>query len=127
MGKQQSKELDKYQASFLLKNQNKVINIKPYKMNDALNVHYIYFHIKDYSINNIMNCDFELYISNIIDLSTNLINEDVLKGKIINNTRINVIDKKSYYDIDYVTNNSKKVIFRSAKLSDKSFDIVYIM
>ena len=96
-------------------------------MNDALNVHYVYFHIKDYSINNIMNCDFELYISNRTDLSTNLINEDVLKGKIINNTRINVIDKKSYYDIEYVTNNSKKVIFRSAKLSDKSFDIVYIM
>jgi|TARA_B110000971_G_scaffold130718_2_gene133723 hypothetical protein len=127
MGQSNSKDLNKFQISFSCNKDNKVINTKAYKINKALNVYYIYFRIKDYSINYILNSDIELYISNICDINSNLTNEDTLKMNMTNNTTTNIIDKKKNYDIEYSTTKSKKVIFRSFDQMMKSFDIVYIM
>jgi len=127
MGQKQSTLLDKYQLSFLLKRENKYINTKPYKINKAMNVYYVYFKIPEYSLNYIINSEIELYISNRADASSNLISEDTLKTLIKNTTKTNLIEKTQYYDIDHTTEQDKKVIFRSSDLSAKSFDIVYIM
>ena len=127
MGQSNSKDLNKFQIPFSCNKDNKVINTKAYKINKALNVYYIYFRIKDYSINYILNSDIELYISNICDINSNLTNEDTLKMNMTNNTTTNIIDKKKNYDIEYSTTKSKKVIFRSFDQMMKSFDIVYIM
>lgn len=127
MGQNQSSELNKFQLSFLIKRENNYVNIKPYKITKALNMYYVYFHIKDYCLNHIINSDVELYISNIADISSNQITEDVLKTKIKNTTISNLIEKKQYYDIIQVTEKSKKVIFRSSNVSAKSFDIVYVL
>ena len=127
MGQLQSKELEKYQLSFISKFDNKCINKSAYKVNKALNIYYIYFHIENYSINTLINSEFDLYISNTCNINSNILNEDKLSDSIHNKTKLNVIDKKSYYDIEYITSNSNKVIFRSLDLSKKSFDIVYIM
>ena len=128
MGQKQSSDLDKYQLSFVVNSSaNKYTNTKPYKLTKALNVYYVYFKISNYSLNDIINRDIELYISNRMDASSNMISEDVLKTKIENETKINIIEKQEYYDMEYVTSNSKKVIFRSHNMMMNSFDIVYVI
>ena len=127
MGQHQSTELDKFQLSFLSTKDNKYVNAKPYKINKALNVYYVYFKINDFSLNYIINSTVEVYISNQFDSSTNLRNEDILKTNITNNTKSNVIDKKQYYDIEYTTANSNKIIFRSSDVTQKTFEVVYVI
>ena len=127
MGLQQSKDLNKYQLSFLVSKDSKYSNSIAYKVNMALNIYYIYFHIDSYSLNYLINSDIELYITNICSSNSRYINEDVLKTTVKNETKINVINKKTYYDMEYITNKSNKIIFRSPNLMTKSFDIIYIM
>jgi len=127
MGQNQSKELNKFQLSILSKKDNKYINTNAYKITNALNVYYVYFKINDISLNHIINNNVEIYISNQFDVSSNFKNEDILKTNISNNTKLNIINKKRYYDIEHTTNNSNKLIFRSLNVIQKTFDVIYII
>lgn len=128
MGQKQSTEFDKYQLNFLLKKENKFINTKPFKINKAMNTYYIYFKIDDYTLNHIINCEIELYISNLNKQTTsNLISEDVLKTVVNSKTELNKINKDQFYDIIHITDNSKKIIFRTKDVTVKSFQIIYVL
>ena len=127
MGNNTTKSLtNDYNLSFNINKLNKNLILKPFKMGVSQNTNYIYFMIDQLSISNIKNQYIEIFISNNSSYISNTPSEDKIFLVIDKEPSKNIINKETYYDYEYTTNNNKRFIIRFKNYDDKKIIILYI-